>query len=453
MSSPTTDDNAAISPDAPTRNGGSKTNYLGLLIFLGLLAGGGHFGYRYWQHSRLYESTDDAQVEGDVVSLSSEVAARVKKLHVEDNQFVKKGDVLVELEDTDYAVKLEQAEKALKTLEKRQQTAQAQLELTRQSGQAGIIQGQSGVEVAQASVATAQTGVATSQQRLAQARAATAVARANLARSRTSVNVARSEVQRLDADAQRYRALYSQEEISRQQLDNAVIAARQAHDRLEASRREVQAAQAQVVQAQAGEAQAQEAIGQSLSQVEETRARVEEARSRLLVAQTAPEQVAVASAQVKVSWADLEQTRTNRKLAQKELERCRILAPCDGVVSKRSALEGTYVQKGSPLLALVATRQLWVVANFKETQMTQIRPGLEAEIDVDSYPGKRFKGHVESIQSGTGARFSLLPPENAAGSFVKVVQRLPVKITFDLPPSSETPLRPGMSVEAQVRLP
>ena len=451
MSSPTTDEKETPTPEeapaAPT------TNYLGLIVFLLILGCGGYYGFRYWQNSRLYESTDDAQVEGDVVSLSAEVPARVKQLHVEDNQFVKKGEVLVELEDTDYAVKLEQAQKALRTLEKRQQTAQAQLDLTRQSGQANIIQSQSGIGVAEASVLTAQTGVATAQERLAQARAATAVARANLARSHSNVNVARSEVQRLDVDAQRYRTLYSQEEISRQQLDNAVIAARQAHDRLEASRREVQAAQAQVVQAQAGEAQAREAIGQSQSQVEETRARVEEARSRLLVAQVAPEQVAVAAAQVKVSRADMEQSRTQVKLAQKDLERCRILAPCDGVVSKRSALEGTYVQKGSPLLALVATQQMWVVANFKETQMTQIRPGLEADIDIDSYPGQHFKGHVQSIQSGTGARFSLLPPENAAGSFVKVVQRLPVKINFDQASFSDTPLRPGMSVEARVRLP
>jgi membrane fusion protein (multidrug efflux system) len=105
------------------------------------------------------------------------------------------------------------------------------------------------------------------------------------------------------------------------------------------------------------------------------------------------------------------------------------------------------------LLALVATRQLWVIANYKETQMTNIRPGLEVDVDVDSYPGTTFKGKVESVQSGTGARFSLLPPENAAGSFVKVVQRIPVKITFDQPPSSDTPLRPGMSVEARVRMP
>lgn len=430
-----------------------KFNFVGFFIFLVVLGGGGYYGYRYWENSKLYQTTDDAQVEGDVVNLSSEVTARVLKLHVQDNQYVKKGDVLVELEDTDYAVKVDQAKRALKALAKRQQASMAQLNLTRQQGDAGIIQGQSAIDVAQASVTTAESGVISAQDRLVQAQHVTAAARATLAKMRSEVGVARAEAHRLDQDLKRYRDLYAQEEISRQQLDATATSVRQAHLRVDSALRDVQTADAQVAQAQAAESQAREAIAQNRSSVAESRARVEEARSKLLTAQTAPEQVAVASANVKVSRADLEQAETNLRLAQKDLERCRILAPAAGVVSKRSALEGSYVQKGSPLLSLVETQELWVIANYKETQMTEIKNNLEAEIEVDSYPGKVFKGHVQSIQSGTGARFSLLPPENAAGSFVKVVQRIPVKITFDKESIGDKALRPGMSVEAKVRLP
>ena len=179
---------------------------------------------------------------------------------------------------------------------------------------------------------------------------------------------------------------------------------------------------------------------------------IEEARARLKNALTAPRQVAVAEEQVKVLQAEVKQAKVAVDLARTDLQRTKVYAPVDGTVSKKAVLPGGYVNTGSPILALVQDG-VWVVANFKETQMTRIRPGLNVVVEVDSYPGKIFKGRVDSIQPGTGARFSLLPPENAAGSFVKVVQRIPVKIVLDDPNQfTDSPLRPGMSVEATVTL-
>jgi membrane fusion protein (multidrug efflux system) len=450
MSNSSPDPDSKVDPEAPPKKG---FNFVGFFIFLVIIGGGGYYGYRYWENSKLYQTTDDAQVEGDVVNLSAEVQARVLKVHVQDNQSVKKGDVLVELEDTDYSVKVDQAKRQLQVLAKRQQASQAQLNLTRHTGDAGIQQGESGIDVAQAAVATAQSGVAGAQDRLVQTQQFTAAARSTRAKFRSEVDVARAEARRLDDDVKRYRQLFAQEEVSRQQLEATLTLDRQARLRIDSALRDVQTADAQVAQAVAAESQARENISQNLSSVAESKARVEEARSKLLTAQTAPQQLAVASANVKVSHADFSQAQSNLKLAEKDLERCRVVAPADGVVSKRSVLEGSYVQKGSPLMSLVETQQLWVIANYKETQMTDIKANLKAEVEVDSYPGQVLKGHVESIQSGTGARFSLLPPENAAGSFVKVVQRIPVKIVFDKDTIGDKVLRPGMSVQAKIRLP
>lgn len=423
----------------------------GILLLLLLVAAA--VAHHAWQISKLSESTDNAQVEGDVVPLSAEVSGKVVEVAVSDNQVVKAGDLLVRIDPSDYQNHLEQAEKALVSAQQRERAARAQLLLTQRTAQALLGEQASGVEAAEAVVSTASSSVAVARQRLAQAQAGAEAARANLARTRTSVDLSRSEYRRVHDDLKRYQALYAKEEISRQQLEAIATQDEQARTRVVAAQREVQAAQASVWQAQAGVGQAQDAIETSLAQVSEAQSRVGEAESRFVSAQSAPDKIAVAEAQVKVAQADIEQAKVAVVQAKKDLERTSLRSPRDGVVSKKSAQVGAFTQRGTPLMALVSKENNWVVANFKETQMGHVRVGLKAEVSVDSYPGKVFAGHVESLQAGTGARFSLLPPENASGSYVKVVQRIPVKIVLDQAPSEDTPLLPGMSVVARVILP
>ncbi len=261
-------------------------------------------GLKYWLWSRDHEKTDDAFIDAHVETISSQVQGQVVRIYVDDNQEVKKNDPLMDIDPTDYSVKLEQA-------------------------------------------------------------------RAELAAA-----VAQSK--KADLDAESYKQLYAKDQVSRQQFQHA------------------------------------------MSEADVSRADAELARK-------------------KVDAADL------------DLQHARIAAPEDGRVTRKAVESRNYVQVGQPLMALVP-RQVWVTANFKETQLTRMRAGQKASVRVDAYPGRRFSAHVDSIQSGTGSRFSLLPAENATGNFVKIVQRIPVKIAFDDPPESLPPLSPGMSAEPEVEL-
>jgi membrane fusion protein (multidrug efflux system) len=419
----------------------------GIILVVVLVLGG--VGYHFWQQSKMSESTDDAYIEGDVATISAEVAGRIVDVNVKDNQKVKKGDVLVRIESADYDSKLAQAQRNLASAQEKALAARADWELTKVQAESSIGEEASGVQVAQAGVETAQSNVGQARERYLQAQAARRTSLANLQKMHTDVDVAEAERKRIQNDVLRYRALYAKDEISRQQLEQAETQSRQAQARVEAARRQVQASASQVGEASAAIGQAYEAISTSQSQVEEARSRVSQANSRLASAQSAPNKIAVAWANVKVAQADVERAQVDVKLASKDVERATVRAQRDGIVSKKSAQVGSYVQKGAPLLALV-NPDIWVSANYKETQLEHVRPGMKAEIDVDSYPGKVFHAHVESLQAGTGSRFSLLPPENASGSFVKVVQRVPVKLVLDDKPSAETPLVPGMSVVSRV---
>lgn len=422
----------------------------GIIVLLALLAGG--LGYHFWQKSKQSVSTDDAYVEGDVITVSAEVPGRLVEVAVKDNQRVKKGELLVKIESADYDSRLAQAERILRSAEQKALAARADYELTRVQAESSVGEEVSGVRLAQAGVDTASSNVGQAQQRYQQAVAARRTTLANLEKMRTEVDVAQAERKRLQDDALRYRALYAKDEISRQQLESVETQNRQARARVEAAQRQVQASMSQVGEANAAIGQASEAISTTQAQVEEARSRVGQANSRLVSAQSAPNKIAVAMAQIKVAEAEVDRARVDVALAKKDVERTVVRAQRDGVVSKRAAQMGAYVQKGSPLLALVAQQNLWVLANYKETQMERVRPGMRAEIDIDTYPGKVFHAHVDSVQAGTGSRFSLLPPENASGSFVKVVQRIPVKLVLDDSPSQETPLVPGMSVVSRVLL-
>ncbi|CDM65473.1 HlyD family secretion protein [Pyrinomonas methylaliphatogenes] len=424
----------------------------GFLLALGIaLIVGAVVGIRYWLYARSHESTDDAFIEGHVVQVSPKVSGHIVKLYVTDNQEVKEGDLIAEIDPRDYQARLEQARAALDAALARQREAQASVALVRATTRANIQQASAVVQRARTDVETSRVAAAAEQRRVAQARAAVATAEANLAQARAQVAAAEAEATRANADVARYQALRAKDEISQQRLDQAIAAARTANAQLEAARSRVAAAEAQLSEARAAAAAAEENARRAQTQIGSAQAQVGEALGRLAQAETAPQQVAVTQAQAETATASIEQLRAAVEQAELELSYTKIYAPASGRVTRRAVEEGMLVQAGQPLMAIVAN-DVWVVANFKETQVGRMRPGQPVEIRVDAYPDKVFRGHIDSIQAGTGARFSLIPPENATGNYVKVVQRVPVKIVFDEPPDPQHMLAPGMSVEPEVKV-
>jgi membrane fusion protein (multidrug efflux system) len=276
-------------------------------------------------------------------------------------------------------------------------------------------------------------------------------AQANVQQAQAQVNAAQAELVRANADVARYQELYSKDEVSRQRLDQAIATARTAEAQLQAAREKVAAASSQVTEMQAAQNASAENARKAQAQIAAAQAQVQEAQGRFAQANTAPQQVAVSEAQAQTASASIEQLQAAVAQAELELSYTKIYAPDTGRVTHKSVEEGALVQSGQPLMAIVPG-DVWVTANFKESQIGSMQPGQPVEITVDAYPDKTFKGHVDSIQAGTGTRFSLLPAENATGNYVKVVQRVPVKIVFDEPPDPRHMLAPGMSVEPEVKI-
>jgi membrane fusion protein (multidrug efflux system) len=361
--------------NAPAHPGQKRKKRVIGLTFLGLVFFAVFFwGINYLIASFTHESTDDAFLEGHVISIAPKVAGEVIAVHITNNQAVKKGDPLFEIDPRDFQTILDQKKALVASAKANQGLVAASYELLK-------------------------TRVATAEGSARQAEADEAAARAT--------------AQRAEADFKRAQGLIGQNILSRQEFD---------------------AAQAAAVSSAAALKSAEEktATQESL---------VKEAREQLVAAESAFEQ---AKAQVGSANADV-------KSAELNLSYTKVTAPEDSIVARKNVEPGSYVQVGQQLLALVSSH-LWVVANFKETQLANIRAGQKALVEIDSVPGHEFKGHVDSMQPGSGARFSLLPPENAVGNFVKVVQRVPVKIVFDEPPQSNHTLGPGMSARPSVQV-
>ena len=323
------------------------------LIFLAMAAG----GLAWWLHARHYASTDDAFIDTNISQVSAQIAGRTLRILVDDNELVKQGQTLVELDPRDMQVKLDQA-------------------------------------IAQRANAAAM---------VAQAQAMVAVQQASIDQADAQARVTEADLGQAQADLTRYRAI-DPRAVTRQTVDNANSGLRSAQAKLDANRQLVAVARAQLQSAQA--------------------------------------QLQAAQASLKTADATIEN-------AQLQLSYTKIQAPQDGRVAKRSVEPGNVISAGQALLAVVP-QETWVTANFKETQLGDMRPGQPVAIDVDTYPDITFQGRVDSIQSGTGSIFSSLPVENATGNWVKVLQRVPVKITFDDPQTKTHPLAPGMSVTATV---
>src|ERR1035437_2343423 len=394
-------------------------------------------GSIYYLHSRHYESTDNAFIQGDVIQVSPRVAGQMLRVYVRDNQHVNVGDPIAEIDARDYKARAEEASAHLADISARADGAQANLLLTSIVTEAVLTQTGAAAGAAQDQVQILQAGAA-------QAVAAIRAAEAALGQAEAQQSAAQAEASRAADDAVRYRAMYAKDEVSKQQLDRAETQARAAAAAQEAASQATEAAKAHLSEARAAQASTQAALRQAEKQVVQAQGRVSEAKS-------APRQIQVRHADVIALRAGIAQARASVEQAELALSYTRIYAPESGYITRKSVEPGDFVQPGQPLLALVSDR-LWVVANFKETQLTLMRPGQPVTLKLDAFPQLRLRGRVESFQSGTGAAFSLLPAENATGNYVKVVQRVPVKIVLDEAPPAGYRIGPGMSVEPEVKV-
>jgi membrane fusion protein, multidrug efflux system len=375
--------------------------------------------YLYF-HNR--ESTDDAQVDGHITPIAAKIYGRVAKVLVNDNQPVKAGQVLVQLDPADYQAALDQAKGALALAEG--EARSAGVDVPRTSEDAA-----SDTSSAEAQLAGAKADLMRAQATYEQAQTA------DLAYAQANIEKSRANAQLGQADLARYLPLMEKGEISKQQYDAAKANA-------DATASALNADQQKLVQAQRN-------VEISHAQLEAAKARVLQAEAGVATAHADIKRVAMRSADAQAKLAKVEQSRAQVEAAQLNLSYCNVVAPIDGVVTHKQVEDGQIVQQGQGLMVIVPLQDVWVTANFKETQLRKMRSGQKAYVEVDTY-GKTFPGHVDSIAGATGAVVSLLPPENATGNFVKVVQRIPVKIVLDPIPPSVAVLRPGMNVDATV---
>jgi membrane fusion protein (multidrug efflux system) len=389
-------------------------------IALVVLAVGGYFIYKELQRT---ESTDDAEIDGNVVAISPRVPGHVIEVRVEDQQFVNKGDVLVRLDPKDYEVALAKARADLADALASLQSSRTDIPLT--STTTG-----SALTAARSVRADAAAGVSYAEKQLAAERARLASAEAN-------VKVAEANALKAGQDVERYKSLVAKDEISRQLYDQAAAAYDAARATVEAQRAQVAQAQQNVAAAQAG--------------VEQAKAKLAQAEAQVEAAMTGPQQVAITQSRAGAAQAKVEQMKAGVQQAELNLSYTTITAPVSGIVGKKNVNIGQNVAAGQQMMAIVDINDLWVTANFKETQLKEIKPGLPVDIHVDAN-GREYKGKVERIGGASGAKFSLLPPENATGNFVKVVQRIPVRIEFEPGQDTGHVLRPGMSVEPSVHV-
>ncbi len=410
------------------------------------------FGVLYYVQSLSHESTDDAFIDGHIIAVSPRVAGHVARVYVTDNQWVKAGDRLIDLDPADFQVRVDAAEATLAAARATRHSRNVEVDLIAVTAEADLNGAKADVEAAEAAVEAARAQAAEAASQDEQAKAQIAIADAALAQAEAEVDSAAARHTRDSEDLKRFEEMRTARTVSERDLDHAVAAERISAAELKAAEKRVETYRSTLRQSKAALNAAGDNERRTDAQVEVAKARLNQAEARLAAAQSAPKQVEQRRSLFEVSGADVEKAKAQVEQARLNLSYTRISAPTDGFVTKKAVEPGAFVQVGQSLLAVIP-KKVWVTANFKETQLTHMRPGQPVEITVDAYPELRLQGHVESIQRGTGARFSLLPPENATGNYVKVVQRVPVKITFDKDPETEKVLlTPGMSVVPDVNV-
>jgi membrane fusion protein (multidrug efflux system) len=383
----------------------SKARAISLLAAVVLVVVSGVFLWRYFGS---YETTDDAQVDVHLYPVSARISGYVIKVNVNDNQYVEEGKVLVEIDPRDYQVAVNKAQADLANAQATAESLHINVPIT-------SVSTSSQLQSAASEVENAAAGIIAAEKQLAAAHAQVQQAEAN-------------DVKAQD-DRQRYERLVAKQNVSAQTYDQALAAAK--------------ASSANLAAARANEAAAQQAVQQAKN-------RLSQAEANRRAAQTGPQQVASTRARAQSAAADVQQKQATLEQAQLNLRYASIPAPMSGLVNK-NVVVGMNVQPGQQLLTIVPLHEVWITANFKETQLKQMRPGQRVDIKVDS-TGRNYKGYVDSIGGATGPIFSVLPPENATGNYVKIVQRIPVKIVLEQGENRDLQLRPGMNVVPKVHL-
>ena len=368
-----------------------------------------------WTSERVEQKTDDANVRADLTPLSTKVAGLVARVAVADYQAVKAGDLLVQLQDDDFRAQVQQAVAAVTAAEAALINNRRQKELQ----DARIVQAADGIRAAEADVAAAEAGIV--------------AANSSIANARSGIEATKADVQRTLLERRRQEALIASESATRQKLEQVVADEERYRGQLGSREADLSAAEAQLASRQADLVRAHARLASSKSE--------REAQKR---------QRAVLDSQELLLHADLNAKRASLMLSQTNLGYTRIAAPEDGIVSERKVRAGQLVSPGTQVLSLVQSN-VWVQANYKETQVRHIRPGDPADLRMDAFPGVIFKGKVHQLSPASGSQFALLPPDNASGNFTKIVQRVPVKIVLDRGQPTAARLRPGMSVIATVR--
>ena len=375
----------------------------------------------YWSYSSVRESTDDAQIDGHIYPVSAMVDGTLLDVLVDNNQFVQAGTVLGHIDPRFYQAALDKARGDVAESNATAKENRAGVPITSIDTSTQLSGAEAGVTEQTAKIATAQREVDAANVKLITTQAHVRELQANAAKS--------------ESDLTRMKPLVAKEEISRQQYDSVVASAAAATAAVDSATSQVK--------------EAQEGVRVAEAKLDQERAHMAEVQSRVAATRSGPEQVAAKQALAESSGAQVQQKEAALKQAEIDLGYTTLVAPVSGLVSQRSMEKGQSVSRSQALVAIVPLDDVWVTANFKESQLAKMHPGQPVEIEVDAY-GRTYKGHVDSIAAATGARFSLLPPENATGNYVKVVQRVPVKILFEKGQDDQHLLRPGMSVSPTV---
>jgi membrane fusion protein (multidrug efflux system) len=402
------------------RKGLASPKLRGILLVAGVVLVIAIVALFVYYHNR--ETTDDAQVDGHITPISSKIYGRVAEVLVTDNQQVKAGQVLARIDPRDFQAELDQAKGELALAEADAQSAGVDVPRTRENVASGTSSADAQLLGAEADLQRAQ--VAYDQSKTSDL----AYAQANIDKSRANSELAQ-------ADLARYRPLLDKGEISKQQYDAAKANADATASALKADEEKF--------------AQAGRSVDMAKAQLAAAQAHVAQAQAGVAAAHADTRQIGMRTADAQGKAGKVQQQRAKVESAQLNLSYTEIVAPIDGVATHKQVEIGQIVQQGQGLMVIVPLQDVWVTANFKETQLRKMKAGQKAEVHVDTY-GKTFSGHLDSISGATGAVLSLLPPENATGNYVKVVQRIPVKIVLDPISPEKAVLRPGMNVDATV---
>lgn len=423
-------------PESPAREVNPALRRIGMIAgaiaVIALLI----WGVKYFLYARAHVSTNDAKMDASSIAVTSKIAERIDRIYVDTDQRVHKGQLLVQLDDRDERSRFEQAKAAVTAQRAQAAAAQANVTLTQQTVAAQSQEGLGGITQAQSSVTNAQSNTSAAQGQVD-------VARAGVAQADAAVPAAKEAFAKARADLARTQSLVSTGDLARQQLDAAKASAAGAGSQYDEALANLAAARDRLVAAQAQAFGAAAGIGGAQGSLQTAQGKYREA--------SAPSRIVASQAQANAAYANVASLQAQLQLASDQLGETRIAAPVDGSVGEKNIDVGQTVAPGTTLLTIIPAQNIYITANYKETQIGDLQAGQPVDITVDAYKGVPFHGHVIAINPASVNTYALVPPQNASGNFIKVTQRIPVKISID-DPRPDMPLRPGMSVETAVKI-